>query len=181
MATKLNNVIRSCIELNTNNPILSIHDQGSGGLAIVVKEIIYPLGGEINLNNVTLGDNTMTSVEIWCSEFQESDVLLIDKDNIKLLQKLCIRENICCDILGKIKNTNKIEVIYNNEIIPATIKRNIRNNIQKSFFMSNNYKSIIKVNQNFNLTEISLTYDSLMHYISYVLADIDVCSKRFLT
>ena len=64
------------------NPIISIHDQGAGGLANVVKEIVYPCGGEIDLKNVTLGDNTMNSLEIWCSEFQESDVLLIEKNMI---------------------------------------------------------------------------------------------------
>ena len=36
------------------NPILSIHDQGAGGVADVVKEIVYPNGAYINLNYLTL-------------------------------------------------------------------------------------------------------------------------------
>lgn len=31
MEQKLNRVIRACGELGSNNPILSIHDQGAGG------------------------------------------------------------------------------------------------------------------------------------------------------
>ena len=31
MQQKLNRVVRSCIELGSQNPILSIHDQGAGG------------------------------------------------------------------------------------------------------------------------------------------------------
>jgi phosphoribosylformylglycinamidine synthase len=35
------------------NPIIQIHDQGAGGNCNVIKEIIYPLGAEIDINNIT--------------------------------------------------------------------------------------------------------------------------------
>ena len=71
MCTKMNNVLRYLID--ENNIIESIHDQGSGGLGNVVKEIVYPFcGADIYLHNVTLGDNTMKGWEIWSAEFQES-------------------------------------------------------------------------------------------------------------
>ncbi|GLT89070.1 hypothetical protein SLE2022_070710 [Rubroshorea leprosula] len=40
MAQKLYRVVRACIEMEENNPIISIHDQGAGGNCNVVKEII---------------------------------------------------------------------------------------------------------------------------------------------
>jgi phosphoribosylformylglycinamidine (FGAM) synthase-like enzyme len=52
MAQKLWRVVRACVELGPANPIQQIHDQGAGGNCNVVKEIIYPLGAEVNVRNV---------------------------------------------------------------------------------------------------------------------------------
>ena len=88
MENKLNRVIKTLIDNCDNNPIISIHDQGAGGLANVVKEIVYPNGAEINLNNITLGDNTLQPLEIWCSEFQESDVILVQPADLQLFKEI---------------------------------------------------------------------------------------------
>ena len=114
MENKLNKVIRACIELN-NNIIHSIHDQGAGGLGNVVKEIIYPCGADIYLDNVTLGDKTMSAKEIWISEFQESNVILIDKNNLEKLNEICKRENLIVDCLGVTNCSKKIKVFFKNE------------------------------------------------------------------
>ena len=45
------------------NPIVKIHDQGAGGMANVAKEIIEPHGASINIDNVILGDKTMTPLK----------------------------------------------------------------------------------------------------------------------
>jgi hypothetical protein len=42
----------SCVELGGKNPLVQIHDQGAGGNCNVVKEIIYPLGAEIDVRAV---------------------------------------------------------------------------------------------------------------------------------
>ncbi len=55
MAQKLWRVVRACVELGPANPIQQIHDQGAGGNCNVVKEIIYPLGAEVNVRNVRCG------------------------------------------------------------------------------------------------------------------------------
>lgn len=39
--------------------------QGAGGNCNVVKEIIYPLGAEIDVRAIKLGDKTMSVLEIW--------------------------------------------------------------------------------------------------------------------
>ncbi|CBI31639.3 unnamed protein product, partial [Vitis vinifera] len=49
MAQKLYRVVRACIEMREDNPIISIHDQGAGGNCNVVKEIIYPKGAQIDI------------------------------------------------------------------------------------------------------------------------------------
>jgi phosphoribosylformylglycinamidine synthase len=44
------------VELGADNPCIQIHDQGAGGNCNVVKEIIYPLGGEIDVRAVKVGE-----------------------------------------------------------------------------------------------------------------------------
>ena len=174
MGNRLNRVIKRCCDMGDVNPIISIHDQGSGGLANVVKEIVYPNGGIIYLDNVTLGDNTMNPLEIWCCEFQESDVLLINNENIELLEELCLIENICCDILGSVTDTGKIVVKWKDELlINLPLKEILDPRVKKNYILDNyNCKTL---NNNFN------TNKSFDDCVERVLSDINVCSKRFLT
>lgn len=58
----------------------------------MVKEIIYPLGAEINVRKVKLGDATMSTLEIWGAEYQENDCLLVHAKDEELLQGICDRE-----------------------------------------------------------------------------------------
>lgn len=96
MAQKLWRVVRACVELGDGNPIVQIHDQGAGGNCNVVKEIVYPLGAEIDIRSITLGDKTMSVLEIWGAEYQENDCLLIKPENREALQLVCDRER--CDM-----------------------------------------------------------------------------------
>eukprot|EP00887_Chlorella_sp_A99_P003357 scaffold26.g3357.t1 len=69
MSQKLWRVVRACVEMGPANPIEQIHDQGAGGNCNVVKEIIYPLGAQIDVRAVRLGDATLSVLEIWGAEF----------------------------------------------------------------------------------------------------------------
>ena len=70
-------IIRNLIERLSENPILVIHDQGAGGPANVTKEIVEGCGGIVDLKKMELGDPTLSSLEKWVSEFQESIPFLI--------------------------------------------------------------------------------------------------------
>lgn len=72
--------------------VLQLHDQGAGGNCNVVKEIIYPLGAEIDIRAVKLGDATMSVLEIWGAEYQENDCLLIREADRGQLEAICARE-----------------------------------------------------------------------------------------
>lgn len=84
--------LRACVELGGDNPLVQIHDQGAGGNCNVVKEIVYPLGGEIDVRSVKVGDATMSVLEIWGAEYQENDCLLIRPESRALLEAVCARE-----------------------------------------------------------------------------------------
>lgn len=106
MSNKLWRVVRACVELGAKNPIQQIHDQGAGGNCNVVKEIIYPLGAEIDIRAIKLGDETMSVLEIWGAEYQENDALLIKPEARGLLEEVCRRERcnmqVCVCALAKI-------------------------------------------------------------------------------
>lgn len=76
MEQKTNRVIRACVEMGADNPIVSIHDQGAGGNCNVLKEIVEPAGGQKVCGAGTLrrgcfshrahlGDPCMTGC-VWC-------------------------------------------------------------------------------------------------------------------
>ncbi len=64
MENKLNRVVRACIEMGDDNPILAIHDQGAGGNGNVLKELVEPgyAGATIFSKEFQLGDPTINSL-----------------------------------------------------------------------------------------------------------------------
>ena len=102
MEQKLNRVIRACVELGDNNPIISIHDQGAGGNCNVVKEIIYPAGAKIEIRKIQTGDSTLSVLEIWGAEYQEQNALLIKPDKADIFEELCKREKVLFSFIGRI-------------------------------------------------------------------------------
>jgi phosphoribosylformylglycinamidine synthase len=60
MEQKMNRVIRACCELGERNPFVQLHDQGCGGNCNVLKEVLDPIGGQIDIREIVLGDPTMS-------------------------------------------------------------------------------------------------------------------------
>ena len=89
MEQKMNRVIRACVEMGEDNPIVSIHDQGAGGNCNVVKEIIYPAGAKIEIKKIQLGDSTLSVLEIWGAEYQEQNALLINPERAEEFLTSC--------------------------------------------------------------------------------------------
>jgi len=68
MEQKMNRVIRACNEMGDKTLIEVIHDQGAGGPANVLKELVEKSGGRIEIRNIRVGDPTMSVLEItWPS------------------------------------------------------------------------------------------------------------------
>ncbi|KAA6424168.1 MAG: putative phosphoribosylformylglycinamidine chloroplastic mitochondrial-like [Trebouxia sp. A1-2] len=117
MSNKLWRVVRACVELGAENPIQQIHDQGAGGNCNVVKEIIYPLGAEIDIRAIKLGDETMSVLEIWGAEYQENDALLIKPEARGLLEEVCRRERCNMQVIGTIDGSGKIVLKDKNQAL----------------------------------------------------------------
>jgi len=189
MCNKLNRVIRGLSE-DDDNIIISIHDQGAGGLANVVKEIIYPLGGVVNLKNVTLGDPTLNPLEIWCSEFQESNLLIIKSSNLDYLKSICSKENIYCDNMGTITDTERIVVNHGiEEVYDLPLEPVLEPLIKKKYNLTEtlegsedikNYHSKFN-NEEFYLENDLISETNLNGLLLNILLNVDISSKRFLT
>lgn len=110
MEQKLNRFIRSCVELYESNPILSIHDQGAGGNGNVLKEIVEPVGAEIFADKFQLGDPTISILELWGAEYQESNALLSMPENRKVLESISQRERCPINFIGTVTGDKKIRL-----------------------------------------------------------------------
>ena len=113
MENKLLRVVRKCV-MNDVNIIQSAHDQGAGGTANVTKEIIEDVGGVVNIDEILLGDPSMTYSEIWISEYQEQITCLVEEQDLEELKRIGKEENVSINWIGIVKNTGKLEV-KNNE------------------------------------------------------------------
>ena len=109
MENRVCNVIRDLVE-EPNNPIISIHDQGAGGTANVTKEIVYPVGGVVDIRNITSGDSTLTTVEKWIAEYQEQVTILVNQEQIPRVQQIATRENVDAVVFGNTSNDGFIRV-----------------------------------------------------------------------
>ena len=110
MEQKMNRVIRACVEMGDRNPIVSVHDQGAGGPCNVLTELVDPAGGRIEIRNITLGDKTMSVLEIWGAEYQERTALLLNKDRLDEFRSICSREKVACEVLGEVTGDGRIVV-----------------------------------------------------------------------
>ncbi|KAJ8572418.1 hypothetical protein K7X08_008929 [Anisodus acutangulus] len=108
MAQKLYRVVRACVEMGENNPIISIHDLGAGGNCNVVKEIIHPEGAKIDIRATVVGDHTMSVLEIWGAEYQEQDAILVNPESRGLLEAVCARERVSMAVIGTINGEGRI-------------------------------------------------------------------------
>jgi len=176
MEQKLNRVIRACIEMGDQNPIVSVHDQGAGGPANVLKELVEKAGGRIELRRIKLGDPTLSVLKIWIAEYQERCGFLIPLEKIEQFKSICEREKVNCEILGQVTGDGRF-VVHDEEDDSTPVNLNLAkvlgNMPQKTF----TDKKVEAVLHPLELPDSLTMEDALWR----VLRDLSVGSKRFLT
>ncbi|MEM7018844.1 MAG: phosphoribosylformylglycinamidine synthase, partial [Pseudomonadota bacterium] len=113
MQRRCQEVINVCTELAEQNPILSIHDVGAGGLSNAVPEILddSERGGIIKLRSIPTADPGLSPMEIWCNESQERYVLVIQRESLALFGALCARERCPYAAIGEVTERRQLLVI----------------------------------------------------------------------
>ena len=175
MEQKMNRVIRACNEMGDKTLIEVIHDQGAGGPANVLKELVEKSGGRIEIRNIRVGDPTMSVLEIYVAEYQERNGFLIKQENIEKFQAICEREKVACEVLGEVTGDLRF-VVHDNQddSTPVDIELNeLLGNVPiKTFTDSRQPKKLAP------LALSGLTVKEALHN---VLRLVSVGSKRFLT
>ncbi len=100
MERRCQQVIDGCIALGADNPLLSIHDIGAGGLSNGLPELVEATGGKFHLRKVNSEDTSMSPMEIWCNESQERYVMGILPERVEEFRSICERERCPMSIVG---------------------------------------------------------------------------------
>jgi phosphoribosylformylglycinamidine synthase len=99
-------VIDRCWQSGDDNPILSIHDVGAGGLSNALPELVHggpgaePRGARIDLRAIPSEEPGMSPREIWCNEAQERYVLAIAPASLDRFRAICERERCPFAVVG---------------------------------------------------------------------------------
>ncbi len=91
MQKRAANAIRGMVERD-ENPIISIHDHGAGGHLNCLSELVEDTGGNIDLDELPVGDPTLSAKEIIGNESQERMGLLIAEKDMEVLRRVSERE-----------------------------------------------------------------------------------------
>jgi phosphoribosylformylglycinamidine synthase len=176
MEQKMNRVIRACNEMGDRTIVEVIHDQGAGGPANNLKELVEKSGGWIDIRLINSADPTMSVLEIFVAEFQERNGFLIRPENIEQFKSICVREKVNCEVLGEVTGDLRF-VVHDSEnaTIPVEIELDkLLGEFPKKRFSDNHIDP--------DLGPLVLPEDLTVRDALFdVLRLVSVGSKRFLT
>lgn len=175
MEQKMSRVVRACIEMGAHNIVDVIHDQGAGGPANVLKELVEHSGGWVDIRKIHVGDPTMSVLEIYVAEYQERTGFLIRPDKVEQFEAICIREKVGCEILGEVSGDLRFIVHDSNDNttpVDIDIRALLGEMPQKTF--SDNRRTLAA-------TPLQFPQVSVDEALERVLRLVSVGSKRFLT
>jgi phosphoribosylformylglycinamidine synthase len=106
-------VIDRCWGLGPDNPILSIHDVGAGGLSNALPELVHSggRGGHFDLRKVPNLEPGMSPMQIWCNEAQERYVLAIPPEALSRFDEICARERCPYAVVGRATSDRRLMVV----------------------------------------------------------------------
>jgi phosphoribosylformylglycinamidine synthase len=102
MQRRAQEVIDRCWQMGENNPILSIHDVGAGGMSNALPELVHGggRGANFELRKIPLDETGMSPKQIWCNESQERYVLAIAPERLEEFRAFCERERCPFAVVG---------------------------------------------------------------------------------
>ncbi len=95
-------VIDRCWQMGEQNPIISIHDVGAGGISNAFPELVNDakVGAVFQLRDVHNEEPGMSPRELWSNEAQERYVLAVAQHSLPLFEALCERERCPFAVVG---------------------------------------------------------------------------------
>jgi phosphoribosylformylglycinamidine synthase len=171
MQKRVSNAIRAVVE-SENNFIKSIHDHGAGGHLNCISELVEESGGVLNVDDLPIGDKTLSAKEIIGNESQERMGLVIHPDDLDKLKNICARENAPIYVVGEVKENSRflVKSKKNNEKIIDLSLSDFFGNSPKTVLKDKNEK-IIFSNLNCNQINIKKNIDKVINLESVACKD----------
>lgn len=120
MQKRVSNVIRALAEA-PNNPIISIHDHGAGGHLNALSELVESTGGVIDINELPVGDKTLSSKEIIGNESQERMGMIVNDKDIETVREIAERERAPFYVVGKTTDDHRFVFRQNDGVKPIDL------------------------------------------------------------
>mgnify|MGYP003348585903 FL=1 len=174
-------MINACRALGNQNPIVSIHDVGAGGLSNAFPELAdgAGLGAQFKLRSIPLEESGMSPAEIWCNESQERYVLAIDAKDLELFKSFCERERCPFAVVGEATQERQLRLYDakqpsgSDAALPIDMPMEVL--LGKPPRM---HRDVKRENQSFS--DLDVTDVDLGQSIAWVLQQPTVASKSFL-
>jgi len=108
-------LLECSLELIQSGVVNSIQDMGAAGISCSTSEMSArnEVGMNINLNNVPLREEDMTSYEIMLSESQERMLVVINKGMEEQAKKIAEKWDVPFEKVGDLTDSGSIELFYN--------------------------------------------------------------------
>jgi len=176
MEHRVQEVIDRCWSMGNDNPIISIHDVGAGGLSNALPELVHDsgVGAHFELRNIPTAEPGLSPMEIWCNEAQERYVLGILSKDLPAFEELCQRERCPYAVVGE--TTEKDRLLVTDSLLgPSPVDLPMTVLFGKPPKMS---RTITR--KNTKLSELDTTDIVLSEAVERVLQLPAVSSKKFL-
>ncbi len=112
MERRCQEVIDACCRRGEENPIVSVHDVGAGGLSNAIPELLNDagVGGVIDLSKIPCDDPQLSPMQVWSNESQERYVLAIGPENLAEFEAMCVRERCPYAVVGDATHERRLRV-----------------------------------------------------------------------
>lgn len=173
---RVQEVIDRCVQLGANNPIISIHDVGAGGLSNALPELVNDSGrgGQFELRLIPNDEPGMAPMEIWCNESQERYVLAVSNADLESFKEICKRERCPMSVVGEATKKQNL-VVSDSHFANNPIDMPMDVLLGKPPKMHRDVQHLAVVEEEFILDELDITEAA-----NRVLALPTVASKNFL-
>lgn len=174
MQKRVMNAIRAMVEL-AHNPIISIHDHGAGGHLNCFSELLEDTGGTIEIDELPVGDPTLSDKEIISNESQERMGIAIGEKDLALLKSVSARERAPMYVVGTATGDQELKFIDKK-------KNSTPFDLHVNHLFGSSPKTII-TDQKQTSSFRAITYEAAQfeNYLSQVLQLESVACKDWLT
>ncbi|MCP0912346.1 MULTISPECIES: phosphoribosylformylglycinamidine synthase [Acinetobacter] len=177
MERRCQEVIDTCWRMEDQNPIVSVHDVGAGGVSNAMPELVndHELGAVLDLRKIPSLEPGMSPMEIWSNEAQERYVLAIRPSSLELFESICARERCPFAVLGEATEARHLTVedpLFGNKPVDMPMQVMLGGTPR----MSRSYETIERKGDDFDAAKVTDLKDAIYR----VLKNPTVASKSFL-